>query len=326
MSVFLTGGTCYLGYHLLSLLSHGKEDLVSFASEEPPVGVKLQHVKYITADLLDFKSILHALNEHKPTEIYHMVSQGFSLGSKENKPNTILQMLILGTQNLFEAVRLTVPKARVLLISSSEIYGAGRGVVDVIHRETDQVTPYTPYATAMASCELLAKQFCFANNLDIVTIRPFSSTGPFQEKKFVLPSVAAQIAAIEMFDGETAIYTGNLDVSRDYLDIRDQARAIAMLAKRANTREVYNVCCGKARTIRDLVNYLISLSGCPIETRIDPSLERAIDIPLLVGSPEKIMSLTGWKPLISIEDSLKDLYSDIKNRLSLPPLQPLKVM
>jgi GDP-4-dehydro-6-deoxy-D-mannose reductase len=209
----------------------------------------------------------------------------------------------------------TVPKARILLVSSSEIYGAGRGIVDLIHRETDPAIPFSPYATAMASCELLAKQYTSAHNLDIVTVRPFSSTGPYQERKFVLPSVAAQIATIEMYDGETAIYTGNLDVSRDYLDVRDQARAIAMLSKRAGTGEVYNVCSGKARTIRDLVNYLIGLSGCPIETRIDPSLERAIDIPLLVGSPEKIMSLTGWKPLISIEDSLKDLYVEIKVRL-----------
>ena len=313
--VFLTGGTCFLGYHLLSLLSHGKDALVSYSGEDPEPGSTLQHITYITGDLLDFKNLLQSLNEHRPTEIYHMVSQGFSLGSAQVKPNAILQFLILGTQNLFEAVRLSVPKARVLLVSSSEIYGAGRGVVDVIHRETDPPTPFTPYATAVAACELLAKQYISAHNLDIVTVRPFSSTGPYQERKFVLPSVAAQIATIEMYDGETAIYTGNLDVSRDYLDVRDQARAIAMLAKRAETGEVYNVCSGKARTIRDLVHYLIGLSGCPIETRIDPSLERAIDIPLLVGSPEKIMTLTGWKPIISIEDSLKDLYSEIKVRL-----------
>jgi GDP-4-dehydro-6-deoxy-D-mannose reductase len=323
MSIFLTGGTCCLGYHLLSLLSHGKDRLVSYSAEDNESPKTLQDVTYVTGDLLDFKNLLQALGEHRPTEIYHMVSQGFSLGTSQLKPNAILQLLILGTQNLFEAVRLTVPKARVLLVSSSEIYGAGRGVVDVIHRETDPPIPFTPYATALAACELLAKQFICAHSLDIVTIRPFSSTGPYQERKFVLPSVAVQIASIEMYDGETAIYTGNLDVSRDYLDVRDQARAIAMLAKRANTGEVYNVCSGKARTIRDLVNFLISLSGCPIETRIDPALERAIDIPLLVGSPEKIMTLTGWKPLISIEDSLKDLYTDIKNRLQAKSPAPL---
>ncbi len=73
------------------------------------------------------------------------------------------------------------------------------------------------------------------------------------------------------------------------------------------------------RTIRDLVQFLIALSGCPIEIRVDPSLERAIDIPLLVGSPEKLMSLTGWKPMISLEDSLRDLYGEIKIHLAAEP-------
>ena len=165
-----------------------------------------------------------------------MVSQGFSLGTPRCRPNAILQFLILGTQNLFEAVRLTVPKARVLLVSSSEIYGAGRGVVDVIHRETDPPSPSPPMPRPWPPANCWPGSTLSAHNLDIVTVRPFSSTGPYQDEKFVLPSVAAQIATIEMYDGETAIYTGNLDVSRDYLDVRDQARAIAMLAKRGGDR------------------------------------------------------------------------------------------
>ncbi len=114
MSIFLTGGPCCLGDHLLNLLSHGKGNLISYSAEDPEPNATLQHVTYITGDLLDFKNLLQVLGEHRPTEIYHMVSQGFSLGTSQLKPNAILQLLILGTQNLFEAVRLTVPKARVL--------------------------------------------------------------------------------------------------------------------------------------------------------------------------------------------------------------------
>src|SRR6185295_8436255 len=180
MSVLVCGGTCCLGYHLLSLLSHGKGNPVSYSGEDPEPITTLKGVTYITGDLLDFKNLLQVLGDTRPTEIYHMVSQGFSLGMPQLKPNAVLQFLILGTQNLLEAVRHTVPKARVILVSSSEIYGAGRGVVDVIHRETDPPIPFTPYATALASCELLAKQYMAAHNLDIVTIRPFSSTGPLQ--------------------------------------------------------------------------------------------------------------------------------------------------
>jgi GDP-4-dehydro-6-deoxy-D-mannose reductase len=147
-------------------------------------------------------------------------------------------------------------------------------------------------------------------------VRPFGVTGPFQDLKFVLSSAASQIASIELYDGETVIYTGNLDVSRDYLDVRDQARAMTLLAKRGVNGEIYNVCSGKARTLRDLVQFLIGLSKCPIEIRVDPSLERPLDIPLLVGSPEKLIALTGWKPMISLEDSLRDLYNELKIRLA----------
>jgi GDP-4-dehydro-6-deoxy-D-mannose reductase len=201
-----------------------------------------------------------------------------------------------------------------VLASSAEVYGGRKGMMDVLHRESDRYLPLTPYAVAQASCELLARQFVHAHGMDVVTARPFGVTGPHQPEKFVLSSTASQIAAIELHDGETAIYTGNLDVSRDYLDVRDMARAFALLMKRGVTGETYNVCSGKVRTIRDLVQFLIHLSGCPIEIRIDPALERAVDIPLLAGSPEKFMSLTGWKPMISLEDSLRDLYAEIKTR------------
>jgi GDP-4-dehydro-6-deoxy-D-mannose reductase len=232
------------------------------------------------------------------------------------KPSSLIHQFIIGAYNLFEAARHAAPRARVLLVSSAEIYGGGRGVMDVIHRESDPPVPLTPYATAVASCELVARQFTGAHHSDIVVARAFGVTGPYQDRKFVLSSAASQIAAIQLYDGETVIYTGNLDVSRDYLDVRDQARALALLIKRGRPGEVYNVCSGKVRTIRDLVMFLIGLSGAPIEIRIDPALERSIDIPLLVGSPEKLISLTGWKPMISLEDSLRDLYEETKVRLA----------
>ncbi len=318
MSAFITGATCCLGYHLMSLLSHEKGEITAYSAEEPEVYCRLKHVNYLQGDLLDFKGLLAVLSEQRPTVIYHMMSQTHA-AMTQPKPHVVLQNHILGTHNLYEAARKTVPKARIIHVSSSEVYGAGKGVVDIIHPESDPAIPFTPFATSMASCELLSRQYVCAHHLDIVIVRPFNSTGPFQARRFVLPSVAAQIAHIEMQHGETVVYTGNLDVSRDYLDVRDQARAIAMMAKWGETGGIYNICSGKARTIRDLVNYLIDLSGCPIEIRIDPARERMIDIPLLVGSPEKLMTQSGWKPIISIEDSLKDLYSEIKIRLKKYP-------
>jgi GDP-4-dehydro-6-deoxy-D-mannose reductase len=314
VNILVVGSNSTLGYHLLNLLPHDGGNIIALASEQVPERLRLPHVTYVNADPADYKQMLSLLNTWKPEEVYHLVSQEFSLGMPGMKPSALIQFFTAGTHNLFETLRHSVPKARVVLASSAEIYGGSKGMMDILHRETDRFLPLTPYATAQASCELLARQFVLAHGMDIVTARPFGVTGPHQPEKFVLSSTASQIAAIELHDGETAIYTGNLDVSRDYLDVRDMARAMALLMKRGNTGETYNVCSGKVRTIRDLVQFLIHLSGCPIEIRIDPALERAVDIPLLAGSPEKFMALTGWKPMISLEDSLRDLYSEIKTR------------
>lgn len=314
MNILVTGCNSTLGYHLLNLLPHDEGSLVALSSEAVQDRLRLPHVTYVTADLSDYKQVLSILNTWKPDEAYHLVSQEFSLGMPGMKPTALLNFFTTGAYNLLEGLRHASPKARVVLASSAEVYGGRKGMMDVLHRESDRYLPLTPYAVAQASCELLARQFVHAHGMDVVTARPFGVTGPHQPEKFVLSSTASQIAAIELHDGETAIYTGNLDVSRDYLDVRDMARAFALLMKRGVTGETYNVCSGKVRTIRDLVQFLIHLSGCPIEIRIDPALERAVDIPLLAGSPEKFMSLTGWKPMISLEDSLRDLYAEIKTR------------
>lgn len=314
MSILVTGCNSTLGYHLLNLLPHDG-GIVALATEPPPERLRLPHVTYVSVDLMDARQVLSLVQTWKPLEAYHLVSQEFSLGRTGMKSAALLQFFATGAFNLLDALRKVSPKARVLMASSAEIYGGGRGHMDVLHREMDAFMPLTPYATAQASCELLARQFHLAHGTDVVIARPFGVTGPHQPEKFVLSSTASQIAAIELHDGETAIYTGNLDISRDYLDVRDMARAMALLLKRGESGQTYNVCSGKVRTIRDLVQFLIHLSGCPIEIRIDPSLERAVDIPLLAGSPEKLMTLTGWKPMISLEDSLRDLYGEIKARM-----------
>lgn len=315
MSILVAGCNSTLGYHLLNLLPHDG-GLVGLASDPVPERLRLAHVRYVTADFTDYKAMHALVAEWRPREAYHLVSQEYSLGMSGMRSSSLLPFFVSGAYNLFESLRHASPKARVVLASSAEIYGGGKGMMDVLHRETDSFLPLTPYATAQASCELLARQFVLAHGMDIMIARPFSVTGPHQPEKFVLSSTASQIASIELHDGETAIYTGNLDISRDYTDVRDQARAIALLMKRGKAGETYNVCSGKLRTIRDLVQFLIQISGCPIEIRIDPALERHIDIPLLAGSPEKLMSLTGWKPMISLEDSLRDLYAEIRNRLA----------
>jgi GDP-4-dehydro-6-deoxy-D-mannose reductase len=314
MSVLVTGGSGTLGYHLLNIITKTKGDLISFSNAPPLPFRTVGHVVYETGNLLDFKSVHELLQKYKPAEIYHIASQS-SIKLSHLRPFETLSTNLLGTQNLLEAARQVVPKSRILLLSSSEIYGKGSGLLDVLHEETDPPNPLTPFATSKACMEILGFQFRNAYDMHISIVRPFYFSGPYHGSTFVLPSTAAQVLRVVNHGGEPVVYTGNLDVSRDIIDVRDMARGLVLIMNTSESGEVFNLCSGKVRTIRELVEMIIDLSGISFDLRVDLELERTIDLPMLMGSPEKIMTRTGWKPMISIEDSIVDLYNEMNRRI-----------
>ncbi len=305
MSVIVTGGTGAIGYHLLSSLTRNKGKLISYSRSASRQELHLDHVEYEYGDILDYSSISKIIQQHMPTEIYHLATQS-NVGVSHKKPFETLEVNILGTQNLLEAVRKYNPTCKVLLLSSSDIYGRGDGLLNVMHKEEDPYTPLTPFATSKASMELLGKQYAQAWGIEVVIARPFNYTGPGQPKEFVLPYVASQLVKIRDYFAEPVLYTGNLDVSRDFIDIRDLARALVLLMSQGVSGESFNICSGKIGTVRELVENMIILTGLEVDIRRDPARERAFDQPLLMGSPDRLMQRTGWKPLIDIQDSLKD--------------------
>lgn len=314
MSVLVTGGTGTLGFHLLNSMTQSKGDLISFSPGPGKDYRSLSHVNYEFGDLLDFGSISEVIKKYQPKEIYHIASQS-NVGVSHHKPFETLNTNIMGTQNLLEAVRRQIPKSKVLLLSSSDIYGAGEGLLDTLHIETDIYRPITPFASSKACMEVIGLQYQRAWGLHVSIARPFNFTGPYHSRRFVLPNIAEQLVKIAEYGGEPVIYTGNLDVSRDVLDVRDLSRALVLLMNISESGSVYNICSGQVKTIRELVEGLIEICSVDVDIRRDPTREREIDIPLLMGSPAKLMKDTGWKPMIEIEDSLKDIYREMEIRI-----------
>lgn len=312
MSILVTGGTGALGFHILSSLCGTTHELYSFSDEQPQPWQKVEGVTYLNGDLLNFKDVLEMLQKVSPTHIYHLASQS-SVGISYMKPNETLSINLLGTQNLLEAVRQICPKAKVLLLSSSEIYGRTDKNLTYLHKETDLPNPLTPYATSKACMELLGNQFRNANDLHIVYVRPFYFTGPHHSRRFVIPSIAYQLVKIKYYGAEPTIYSGSLDVSRDITDVRDVSRGMIQILNQAESGEVYNLCCGKSYTIREVVETMVDIADVSVDFRFDPGYERRNEIPLLIGDPTKVMSI-GWKPMISMEDSLTDLFNEMVQR------------
>ncbi|MBR4398226.1 MAG: GDP-mannose 4,6-dehydratase [Fibrobacter sp.] len=309
MSILVTGGTGALGYHILSSLVGTTHDLYSFSDEQPQPWQKVDGVEYLNGDLLNFKHMQDVIQFVQPTHIYHLASQS-SVGLSYKKPYETLNINLLGTQNLLEAVRQNCPKAKVMLLSSSEIYGRTDHQLTYLHKETDAPNPLTPYATSKACMELLGNQFKNAYGLHVVFARPFHFTGPHHSRRFVIPSITYQLVKIKYYGTEPTIYSGSLDISRDVIDVRDVARGMIQLLNQSEPGEAYNLCCGKSYTFRELTEMLVDISGVSVDFRFDPGYERSNDIPLLIGDPTKAMNM-GWKPMISIEDCLTDLFNEM---------------
>ena len=247
MSILVTGGTGALGYHILSSLVGTTHDLFSFSDEQPQPWQKVEGVQYLNGDLLNFKDVQEMIQHVQPTHIYHLASQS-SVGLSYKKPYETLNINLLGTQNLLENVRQNCPKAKVMLLSSSEIYGRTDHQLTYLHKETDAPNPLTPYATSKACMELLGNQFKNAYGLHVVFVRPFHFTGPHHSRRFVIPSITYQLVKIKYYGTEPTIYSGSLDISRDFVDVRDVARGIehAVLADRgADERDPQKARVGK---------------------------------------------------------------------------------
>ena len=317
MSILVTGGTGALGFHILSGVTRSKRKLYSFSDEVPQPWQKVEDVEYLTGDLLNFKELHEVILKTQPDFVYHLASQS-SVGLSYKKPFETLSTNLLGTQNLLEAVRIAAPKAKVLLLSSSEIYGRTEALLTTLHKESTPPNPLTPYATSKACMEILGNQFRNAHDLHIVFVRPFHFTGPHHSRRFAIPSITHQLVKMKHYGDEPVLYTGSLDISRDVIDVRDVARAMIQVLNSSKSGEVYNICTGKSYTFRELTEHLVDIAGISVDFRYNPSLDRSNDIPLLIGDPTKIMDI-GWKPLISIEDSLTDLFNEmvVRKRLEI---------
>jgi GDP-4-dehydro-6-deoxy-D-mannose reductase len=217
-----------------------------------------------------------------------------------------MRVNVLGTVAVLEAVRAHAPGARVVVASSAEVYGAVRAAGSAVP-ETAPLAPVSPYGASKVAAETAALQFHRAHGLDVVVARAFNAVGPGQSTDFALPGFAAQLAAIARGAGPPVLRVGNLDAERDLTDVRDVARAYALLVERGEPGSVYNVCSGGAVSIRAALDALIRASGLEVRVEVDPMRLRPADAPRLVGDPAKLAAATGWRPEVPLERTLADL-------------------
>jgi len=312
--VFITGVTGFVGRYLQAELESG--DCVVFgtafpeAPEPPPDGGS---VRVTRLDIRSEKELTAAIAEVDPDWVVHLAALSHVKLSWEKRRDT-LETNLIGTLNLLEAVRKQAPGARFLFVSSSDVYG--RGTAEQPLREDDPVLSMNPYALTKLGGEKLVDFYRRIEKLDAVIARSFPHTGPGQSADFVCSDWAFQLASIEKGLREPVIRVGNLDVSRDFLDVRDVVKAYAALLRRGRKGEIYNVSSGRATALRDILDRLLSGIPVDIKVEIDPAKLRKTDIALLSGDNRKIRQETHWNPVIPFEETLQDLLDDWRIRLS----------
>lgn len=312
MRVLVTGAGGFVGQHLIRMLLEDFDAEVAggvFEGEPPGTGVlssdELNRVTWLPLDVTSEDSVWRVVSDTRPERVYHLAGQSSVSGSFRDPIGT-WEVNATGTFRLLEALREGgVTGSRALVVSSAEVYGRVPEDRQPI-TEGEALSPITPYGASKMAAEAAALQCAASKQVWVTIARSFNHAGPGQDSKFALPSMAAQLAEMHAGVREPLLQVGNLDPSRDFLDVRDVARAYVTMMERGESGRIYNVCSGEARPMTEIVKDLVRISGTGARIDVDPERFRPVEIPLLVGDPSRLTAL-GWTPEIPLERTLTDL-------------------
>ena len=293
----VTGAGGFAGRHLTEHLRERGDDVVAPSSDE--------------VDLRDAAATRALVREQQPERVFHLAALA-SVGRSWDDPARTLSENQAMTLNLLEAVRHEAPRARVLIASSGEVYGAP---AELPVTEEARLAPENPYALSKATSDLLGRLYARSFGLSVVRARAFNHAGPGQSDDYVAGTLARQVAAAEVAGQTSAtVRTGNPDSARDFTDVRDVVRAYAAAIDLGSG--VYNVASERAVSVSDLIEVLRGQTSVEIRHEVDPERVRANDVREIRGSAARLREATGWQPRIALEHTLADAVAHWRDELA----------
>jgi GDP-4-dehydro-6-deoxy-D-mannose reductase len=309
MRALLTGISGFVGGHLTEhLVAEG--DIVVGVSASGRWPGELAHLgrqaRIEQFDIVEESEakLAEVIRRKQPEVIYHLAAQSNPQASLAD-PRATWALNFWGSFNLLEALKLSGQSPRVVLVSSGVCYGNPAPELIPV-REDCPLRPNNPYAASKAAVDLLGIQHYLTHGAHVVVVRPFNHAGPRQSPRYVLAALALQVAQVEA-GRSPRVEVGNVDVIRDFTDVRDVVRAYRMLATGGQPGEVYNLGSGSGTRIADAIECLRSLARVPIEVHVDPAKVRPVDQPMLVADASKLRAAVGWEPSYSIQQTLADM-------------------
>ncbi|MDR1923304.1 MAG: GDP-mannose 4,6-dehydratase [Planctomycetaceae bacterium] len=302
----VTGVGGFVGQHFLrylDVLGGGFEVIGvdrSFLGYEP----LSYSFRFESVDLLDSGGVDDLVSGFCPDYLVHLAAVS-GVGESWVDPRRTVMNNLGVLLNVLESVRVYLGEScRVLVVGSSEIYAESSEPLS----ESSPIAPKNPYSIARAAQENLINLYADNFGLDIVGTRSFTHIGPYQSDKFVVASFVRQLVD-EKQDGKkiAVLKTGNINIERDFTDVRDVVRGYYLLLKCGVRNEIYNICSGNAISLKSVIDEIGSILQIPVSIEIDLKRLRPNDQQTVIGNNNKIKTTTGWQPEINLKKTLQDM-------------------
>ena len=286
----ITGDTGFVGQYALARVAEA-------------VGISSPGAR---VDIRDKAALVARLREVQPTAVLHLAALSFVPDSFK-APEATFEVNLFGTLRLLEALAETGFKGRFLFVGTGDAYGLVPAT-ELPITEDRALRPRNPYAASKAAAEALCFQWSQTGPFEVMMARPFNHMGAGQSENYAISDFAKQIAEIAAGKRPAVLTVGNIDVTRDFTDVRDVVRAYELILAKGRNSEIYNICSGVEHSLKDLLGRLLHLCGVKAEVRVDPARYRPAEQLRVYGSHKKLSEHTGWQPLVSIDETLLNIY------------------
>ena len=314
MKIWVTGAGGFMGVHLVDrLVAQGHEVLATHFRATTNVGDLHNEAHIEICDVRDRVKVDDLLQHFRPDQIFHLAAQSYPTASWTD-PRYTIEANVIGTNNIFQALKESGLRCSVLNACSSAQYGLV-SQADVPVTEDHALRPLHPYGVSKVAQEMLAYQYFKNFDVRSITVRIFNTTGP-RKVNDVCSDLTKRAAEIENGTRrDKRLRVGNLDTRRAIMDVRDCIRAFGLALEKGDVGKTYNVGGNRVYRIQDIVDRLRGLVSTDFEVWQDPDLLRPTDEPIIWGSTARFEAATGWKPTIPLEQTLADMLEYWRHNL-----------
>ena len=303
MKYLITGANGFVGRYFIEYVQECEKNSKIYGADITEA-CAAQNIEYHQIDLNDRFEVYKMLEKIRPDYIVHLAALSSVAQSWQDPAKCFLNNTSVFL-NIVDGVRELDVKCRILSVGSSEEYG----IYNEPMQEDFVLHPKSPYSVARLSQEYLSKLYVDYFDLDIVMTRSFNHIGPRQNTKFVIPSFVSQLVKISRGE-QDEIRVGNIDVIRDFLDVRDVVEAYYKILKLSKTREVYNVCSGRGVRLREIIDIISQELHIQPKITIDKEKIRPNEIPSVVGDNSKLKNKLSWTQKHNLRETIKDMIGE----------------